>query len=112
LHSEETIREIVVPGYVDIHLWRHADFDDLSPDLAVDITDMTADGRPSSFWFWHWRRAIFTVISWDVWVAVAIAAVAIVFAVLFEQSPLLVFILVGSALCAYIAIRNRFDDDR
>jgi len=53
---------------------------------------------------------IFTAISWDVWVAVAIAAVAIVLAVLFEQSPLLVFILVGSALCAYIAIRNKFDD--
>jgi hypothetical protein len=32
-----------------------------------------------------WRHAIFTVISWDVWVAFAIAAVAIVLAVLFEQ---------------------------
>jgi multidrug transporter EmrE-like cation transporter len=52
------------------------------------------------------------VISWDVWAAVAIAVAAIVSAVLFDQSPLLVFILVGSALCAYIAIRNRFDDDR
>jgi hypothetical protein len=61
---------------------------------------------------WHWRRAIFRVISWDVWAAVAIAVAAIVSAVLFDQSPLLVFILVGSALCAYIAIRNRFDDDR
>jgi hypothetical protein len=49
LHSEETIHEIVVPSYVHIHLWRRADFDDLSPHLAVDITDMTADGRPSSF---------------------------------------------------------------
>ena len=64
------------------------------------------------FLVWHWRRAIFTVISWDVWVAVAIAVAAIVFAVLFDQLPLLVFILVGSALCAYIAIRNRLDDDR
>jgi hypothetical protein len=27
----------------------NADFDDLSPHLAVDITAMTADGRPSSF---------------------------------------------------------------
>jgi hypothetical protein len=51
LHSEETIHEIVVPSHVDIRLWRHADFDDLSPHLAVDITDMTADGRPSSFDF-------------------------------------------------------------
>jgi hypothetical protein len=27
----------------------NADFDDLSPHLAVDITAMIADGRPSSF---------------------------------------------------------------
>jgi hypothetical protein len=53
-----------------------------------------------------------TAISWDVWAAVAIAAVAIVCAVVFDQSPLLVFILVGSALCAYIAIRNRLDADK
>ena len=43
--------------------------------------------------------------------AAAIAAVGIILAVVFDQSPLLVFILVGLALCAYIAIRNRFDDE-
>ena len=56
-------------------------------------------------------RAIPTVITWDVWAAAAIAAVGIILAVVFDQSPLLVFILVGLALCAYIAIRNRFDDE-
>ena len=56
-------------------------------------------------------RAILTVISWDVWAAAAIAAVGIILAVVFDQSPLLVFFLVGLALCAYIAIRNRFDDE-
>jgi hypothetical protein len=89
----------------------YADFDDLSLHLEVDIPDMTADGRPSSFG-WAWRRAMLTAISWDVWAAVAIAAAAIVCAVVFDQSPLLVFVLVGSALCAYIAIRNRLDADK
>jgi hypothetical protein len=37
--------------------------------------------------------------------------VGIILAVVFDQSPLLVFFLVGLALCAYIAIRNRLDDE-
>jgi hypothetical protein len=36
--------------------------------------------------------------------ALAIAAVAVVLAAVFDQSPLLVFMLVALALCAYIAI--------
>ena len=56
-------------------------------------------------------RAMLTAISWDVWAAVAISAVGIILAVVYDQSPLLVFILVGLALCAYIAIRNTFDDE-
>jgi hypothetical protein len=55
-------------------------------------------------------RAILNI-PWDVWAAVAISAGAIVSAVVFDQSPLLVFFLTGLALCAYIAIRNKFDND-
>jgi len=51
-----------------------------------------------------------TVVSWDTWVAFAIAAVGIILAVVYDQSPLVVFVLVGLALCAYIAFRNRFED--
>ena len=57
------------------------------------------------------ERAILTVIPWDVWAAAAIAAVGIILAVVFDQAPLLVFFLVGLALCTYIAIRNRFGDE-
>src|SRR5262245_25202811 len=55
-------------------------------------------------WPNKWGRAILKGISWDIWVALAIAAVAVVLAVVFDQSPLLVFMLVALALCAYIAI--------
>jgi hypothetical protein len=70
---------------------------------------MPADGMCSSFG-WAWSRAMLTLISWDIWVARA--AVAIVFAVIFDQSSVLVFLLVGSALCAYVAIRSKFVGDR
>jgi hypothetical protein len=43
--------------------------------------------------------------AWDVWAVFAIAVGAVVLAVVFDQSPLLVFTLVALALCAYIAIR-------
>jgi hypothetical protein len=42
--------------------------------------------------------------------AVAIAVMAIVFAVVLDDSPLLAFVLVGSALCTYIAILTGLDD--
>ena len=57
------------------------------------------------------ERAILTVIPWDVWAAAAIAAVGIILAVVFDQAPLLVFFLVGLALCTYIAIRKVGDED-
>src|SRR5262245_66589337 len=44
-----------------------------------------------------WGRAILKGIPWDVWVALAIAAVAVVLAAVFDQSPLLVFMLVALA---------------
>ena len=49
--------------------------------------------------------------GWDVWAAAAIAAVGIILAVVFDQAPLLVFFVVGLALCTYIAIRNRLGDE-
>jgi uncharacterized membrane protein YccC len=51
-------------------------------------------------------RTIFKLVPGDVWAALAVAAVVLIFAI-FDQSPLLVFVLVGLALCAYIAIQNR-----
>ena len=38
-----------------------------------------------------------------------IAAVGVILAAVFDQSPLLAIILISLALCVYIAIRNRFD---
>jgi hypothetical protein len=54
-------------------------------------------------------RTIFKLVPGDVWAALAVAAVVLIFAI-FDQSPLLVFVLVGLALCAYIAIQNRLYD--
>jgi hypothetical protein len=38
--------------------------------------------------------------AWDIWAVFAIAVVAVILAVAFDQSPLLVFTLVALALCA------------
>jgi hypothetical protein len=55
-------------------------------------------------------HVILKVIPWDVWAALAIAVMAVVLAVVFNQSPLLVFFLVALALCAYIAMQFRLND--
>jgi hypothetical protein len=43
------------------------------------------------------------LIPWDVWAAIVTAIVAAVFAVVFRQAPLFVFLTVALALCVYIA---------
>ena len=48
--------------------------------------------------------------AWDIWAVFAIAVVAVILAVVFDQSPLLVFTLVALALCTYIAIRDSDHD--
>jgi hypothetical protein len=48
--------------------------------------------------------------AWDSWAVFAIAVVVVILAVVFDQSPLLVFTLVALALCAYIAIRDSDHD--
>jgi hypothetical protein len=48
--------------------------------------------------------------AWDVGAVFAIAVAAVVLAVVFDQSPLLVFTLVAFALCAYTAMRFRLND--
>ena len=47
------------------------------------------------------------MISWDLWAAIAIAVVASVYVMLFDQSPLMAVILIASALCAYFVIQTR-----
>ena len=47
--------------------------------------------------------AILKLVPWDVWAAIAVAAVVLILAA-FDRSPLLGFVLVGLALWAYIAI--------
>jgi hypothetical protein len=47
-----------------------------------------------------------TAISWDVWATAVIAAVGVILAAVFDQSPLLAIILISLALCVYIAIRT------
>jgi type IV secretory pathway VirB3-like protein len=51
-------------------------------------------------------RSILKLVPWDVWAALAVAAMVLVLAA-FNQSPLLKFVLVGLVLWAYIAIQNR-----
>ena len=43
------------------------------------------------------------LIPLDVWAAIMMAIVAAVFAVVFRQAPLFVFLAVALALCVYIA---------
>jgi hypothetical protein len=50
-------------------------------------------------------RTIFKLVPWDVWAALAVAAMVVVLAVT-DQSPLLVFVLVGLVFCAYVAIQD------
>jgi hypothetical protein len=47
--------------------------------------------------------SIFKIVPWDVWAAIAVAAMVLIRAV-FDGSPLLMFMLVGLAVCAYMAI--------
>jgi hypothetical protein len=49
-------------------------------------------------------RSIFKIVPWDVWAAVAVAAMALILAVL-GHSPLLIVVL--AAIAAYMAIQNR-----
>jgi hypothetical protein len=52
-------------------------------------------------------RTIFKFVPWDVWAALAVAAIVLILAA-FNQSPLLQLVLVGIGLWAgYIAIHNR-----
>jgi hypothetical protein len=51
-------------------------------------------------------RTTFKLVPWDVWAALAVAAMVLILAA-FNQSPLLKFVLVGLVLWAYIAIQNR-----
>jgi hypothetical protein len=46
------------------------------------------------------------LIPWDVWAALAVAATVLILAV-FNESPLLKFLLIGLALWACIAFRNK-----
>jgi hypothetical protein len=41
------------------------------------------------------------LIPWDVWAAIVVAIVAVVFAVALDRAPLSLFLLVALALCAY-----------
>jgi hypothetical protein len=50
-------------------------------------------------------RSILKLVPWDVWAALAVAAMVLVLAAV-NQSPLLMFVLVGLAVWAYIAIQN------
>jgi hypothetical protein len=50
-------------------------------------------------------RTILKLVPWDVWAALAVAAMVLTLAA-FDQSPLLKFVLVGLILWAYIAIQN------
>jgi hypothetical protein len=54
-------------------------------------------------------RTIFKLAPWAVWAALAVAAMVLILAVV-DQSPLLMFVLVGLVLWAYIAIQNRLYD--
>jgi hypothetical protein len=49
--------------------------------------------------------SIFKIVPRDVWAAIAVAAMVLVRAI-FDGSPLLMFVLVGLAVWAYIAILN------
>jgi hypothetical protein len=49
--------------------------------------------------------SIFKIVPRDVWAAIAVAAMVLIRAV-FDGSPLLMFVLVGLAVWAYIAILN------
>jgi hypothetical protein len=50
-------------------------------------------------------RTTFKLVPWDVWAALAVAAMVIILAA-FNQSPLLKFVMVGLILWAYIEIQN------
>jgi hypothetical protein len=54
---------------------------------------------------------IFKIVPWDVWAAIAVAAVVLINAV-FDRSPLLMFVLFGLAVCAYMAIRDSNNSTR
>jgi hypothetical protein len=54
---------------------------------------------------------IFKIVPWDVWAAIAVAAVVLIHAV-FDRSPLLMFVLVGLAVCAYMAIQDSNNSTR
>jgi hypothetical protein len=41
------------------------------------------------------------LIPWDVWAAIVVAIVAVVFAVALDRAPLSLLLLVALALCAY-----------
>jgi hypothetical protein len=49
-------------------------------------------------------RSIFQLVPWDVWAALAVAVMVLIFSV-FDHSPLLIGVLAGTA--AYIAIQKR-----
>jgi hypothetical protein len=50
-------------------------------------------------------RTTFKLVPWDVWAALAVAAMVLILAA-FNQSPLLKFVMVGLILWAYIEIQN------
>lgn len=54
---------------------------------------------------------IFKIVPWDVWAAIAIAVVVLIRAVV-DRSPLLMFVLVGLAVCAYMAIQDSNNSTR
>jgi hypothetical protein len=56
-------------------------------------------------------RSIFKLVPWDVWAAIAFASLVLVLAI-FDQSPLLMFVLVGLAVCAYMAIQDSNNSTR
>jgi uncharacterized membrane protein len=47
--------------------------------------------------------------SWDVWAASAIAVLAVLALLIFDQSPLL-FFLIFVALCAYIVVQTLYSE--
>ena len=55
--------------------------------------------------------SIFKIVPWDVWAAIAVAAMVLIRAV-FDGSPLLMFMLVGLAVCAYMAIQDSNNSTR
>ena len=53
-------------------------------------------------------RTTFRLVPWDVWAVLVVAALVLIRSV-FDQSPLLMFVLFGLAVWAYIAIQDSND---